>query len=100
MNSLTWETVDAVAADLGATAQQRRKWRQTGRKVPDAWRIRIAEQMKTRGEPIAFSAFDGLPPRPGKLCVHGRDECPAAAAPAPGKRSPRSRTHERNENNG
>lgn len=100
MSSLTWETVDEIAAELGASAGQRRKWRQTGRQVPNSWRIRIAEKMKANGEPIEFSAFDDLPPRPGKLSVHGRDECPAAAAPAPGKRATGSRTLERKQNNG
>lgn len=100
MASLTWEIVDEIAAALGASAGQRRKWRQTGRQVPNSWRIRIAEKLKADGRPIDFSAFDDLPPRPGKLCVHGRDECPLAAAPAPGKRATPSRPLERKQNNG
>lgn len=99
MTSLTWELVDAIAADLGATPANRRKWRQTGRQVPTSWRIRIAEALKARGTAVEFSAFDDLPPRPGKLCVHGTDECPAAAMPAPGKSSRHSRALERNKNN-
>lgn len=100
MSSLTWEAVDEIAAELGASAGQRRKWRQTGRQVPNSWRIRIAEKMKAKGEPIEFSAFDDLPPRPGKLSVHNGDTCPPAAAPAPGKRKSHSRTTERKQNNG
>lgn len=100
MISLTWEIVDAIAAELGATAATRRKWRQTGRQVPTSWRIRIVEALKARGERVEFTAFDDLPPRPGKLCVHGGSECPAAAAPAPGKRKANSLTPERNQNNG
>ena len=68
--ALTWERVDAIATELGATAAQRRKWRQIGRQVPDAWRIRIADHLKKAGEDVAFADFDGLPPRPGRLCVH------------------------------
>lgn len=100
MTALTWETVDAIAVELGATAAQRRKWRQTGRQVPNGWRIRIAEKMRASGQPVAFEAFDDLPPRPGKLCVHNGDTCPPAAAPAPGKRNSHSRTTERKQNNG
>ncbi|MDK8187747.1 MULTISPECIES: hypothetical protein [Sphingomonas] len=99
MSTLTWEIVDKIAAGLGASAGQRRKWRQTGRQVPNSWRIRIAEAIKGRGEPIDFSAFDDLPPRPGKLSVHSGDICAAAAVPTPGKRNANSRTLERNKNN-
>ncbi len=67
MAALSWELVDATAATLGATAAQRRKWRQIGRQVPDAWRIRIVNQLKVEGREIAFEAFDELPPRPGRL---------------------------------
>lgn len=99
MSRLTWEIVDTIAADLGASPQTRRKWRQTNRQVPTSWRIRIAEVLKGRGEPIDFSAFDDLPPRPGKLSVHSGDICAAAAVPTPGKRNAISRTLERNKNN-
>lgn len=68
--SLTWEIADAVAIQLGATAVQRRKWRQIGRQVPDTWRIRIVEWLAARGVTVDFKAFDDLPPRPGKLEVH------------------------------
>lgn len=68
--TLTWETVDAIAAELGASTANRRKWRQTGRQVPDAWRIRISKVLQDRGTPVDFSAFDDLPPRPGKLSSH------------------------------
>ena len=68
--ALTWELADAVAIQLGATAVQRRKWRQIGRQVPDTWRIRIVEWLAARGATVDFKAFDDLPPRPGKLEVH------------------------------
>ncbi len=67
MASLTWEIVDAAAAALGATPAQRRKWRQTGRAVPPAWRIRIADKLRDDGAPVEHAAFDDLPPRPGRL---------------------------------
>jgi len=71
-NTLTWEMVDEAAAALGATAVQRRKWRQIGRQVPDTWRIRVAEDLKARtGVEVAFSEFDDLPPRPGRLAIGG-----------------------------
>lgn len=69
MAALTWETVDAAAAELGATAVQRRKWRQIGRQVPDAWRIRVVERLKADGVEIAFADFDELTPRPGRLAA-------------------------------
>lgn len=64
---LTWELVDSTAKTLGATAVQRRKWRQTGRQVPPAWRIRITDALREAGTPIETAAFDDLPPRPGRL---------------------------------
>lgn len=67
MPTLTWEIVDTAAAALKATAVQRRKWRQTGRQVPDAWRIRIVEHLAKDGVEVAFSDFDELTPRPGRI---------------------------------
>lgn len=100
MTALTWEIVDAIAADLGASAATRRKWRQTNRQVPNNWRIRIAEVLKARGDSVDFSAFDDLPPRPGKLALHSDSQCPAAAATSPGKRTLNSPSLERKQNNG
>lgn len=41
----TWDRIDAVAAEIGATPAQRKKWRQRNR-VPAEWRIRIYEEAK------------------------------------------------------
>lgn len=98
--TLTWETVDAIAADLGASAANRRKWRQTGRQVPDAWRIRIVDALKARGVVVEFSAFDDLPPRPGKLSSHADGNIGGAPTPAPGKRRNGSPRAERSGTNG
>lgn len=65
--ALTWETVDRAAAAIGATAAQRRKWRQTGRQVPDTWRIRIVEHLRGEGVEVGFDQFDELTPRPGRI---------------------------------
>ncbi|WP_230770625.1 hypothetical protein [Sphingomonas sp. Leaf4] len=86
MTALTWEIVDAIATDLGASAAQRRKWRQTGRQVPDSWRIRIIDDLAERGVEVKASAFDDLPPRPGRLDVHAAGDIPARRVAAPGKR--------------
>lgn len=67
MAALTWEVVDAAAEQLGASAAQRRKWRQVGREVPAAWRIRIAEHLTDSGTPAKPADFDSLAPRPGRL---------------------------------
>ena len=83
--TLTWEMVDAAAARLGATEAQRRKWRQTGRQVPDGWRIRIAKDLADHGQSVEFSAFDDLPPRPGRLSVHDDTDTGSSTAAAPGK---------------
>lgn len=83
--TLTWEMVDTAAARLGATEAQRRKWRQTGRQVPDSWRIRIVKDLADHGQSVEFDAFDDLPPRPGRLSVHDDTDTGSNAAPAPGK---------------
>lgn len=67
MAALTWEVVDAAAEQLGASDAQRRKWRQRGREVPAAWRIRIAEHLTNGGTPAQPADFDSLAPRPGRL---------------------------------
>lgn len=93
--TLTWEVVDAAAARLGATEAQRRKWRQTGRQVPDGWRIRIAKDLADHGQPVAFEAFDDLPPRPGRLSAHDGSDTGSATAPAPGNARNNSPRRER-----
>lgn len=65
--SLNWKLVDDLAAALGAGEAARLKWRQGGRGVPPAWRIRIAEAARAAGNPIDFAAFDALPSTPGRL---------------------------------
>jgi hypothetical protein len=68
-SSLTWELVDKTAAALDASAAQRRKWRQIGRQVPDAWRIRIVDALKADGITVDFKQFDELTPRPGRIAT-------------------------------
>lgn len=68
-NTLTWQTVDTAAADLGAKAPTRLKWRQRKRGVPPIWRIRIAEHLKAQGVHIELSAFDELPATPGRIAA-------------------------------
>lgn len=85
--SLTWETVEAIATDLGATRAQRRKWRQIGREVPPAWRIRIAGELAARGVLVELSVFDDLPPRPGKLSSHADADIGGVPGTASGKQS-------------
>jgi SOS response regulatory protein OraA/RecX len=58
--TLTWRTVDDIAAELGARDWARAKWRQRG--VPADWRIKITQALMSRGVPIALSDFDNLPP--------------------------------------
>jgi hypothetical protein len=66
---LTWELVDKTAATLDASPAQRRKWRQIGRQVPDAWRIRIVDALKAAGIAVDFKQFDELTPRPGRIAT-------------------------------
>jgi hypothetical protein len=66
---LTWTLVDQVAERLGATDVARRKWRQEGRGVPAAWRIRIAEEMMRAGAPVPLADFDRLEPNPGRVAA-------------------------------
>lgn len=85
--TLAWETVEAIASDLGATRAQRRKWRQIGREVPPAWRIRIADELAARGVLVELRAFDDLPPRPGKLSSHADADIGVVPSAASGKQS-------------
>ena len=64
-----WHLVDSVAADLGAKQEARAKWRQTGRKVPADWRIKITQELLARGVPVALSDFDTLPQTPGRIAA-------------------------------
>lgn len=65
--SLSWSQVDQVAEKLGANEYARLKWRQRG--VPAAWRIKIAEDLMSAGEPIAFADFDRLELKPGRIAA-------------------------------
>lgn len=67
--TLTWQLVDATAFELGVTEAARLKWRQEGRGVPAVWRIQIAEKLKANGIHIELSAFDRLPPNPGRIAA-------------------------------
>ena len=58
--NLTWQDVDAVAAELGVTIEARRKWRQRPPGVPYKLRIQIFEALRATGREIDFSAFDEL----------------------------------------
>ena len=57
--TLTWEVVDTVAAELGVKRWARLKWRQRG--VPPEWRIKITQTLMARGVPVSLSDFDRLP---------------------------------------
>jgi hypothetical protein len=65
--TLTWRTVDDIAADLGAKDHARAKWRQRG--VPAEWKIKITQALMARGVPIALSEFDKLPMNPGRIAA-------------------------------
>lgn len=66
---LTWHLIDQIAGELGATVATRRKWRQEGRGVPSAWRIRIAEAQMACGKPIALGDFEKLEANPGRIAA-------------------------------
>lgn len=68
-NTLTWRTVDDVAAELGVKDYARAKWRQAGRGVPAEWRIKITQALLARGVPVALSNFDLLPENPGRIAA-------------------------------
>lgn len=66
---ITWSLVDREADALDVSSEARRKWRQTGRGVPLAWRVRIAERLAARGIFVALSDFDALPENPGRVAA-------------------------------
>lgn len=68
-NHLTWQLVDAVAADLNASESARLKWRQQGRGVPAKWQLRIARELMTRGVPVSLGDFASLEPNPGRIAA-------------------------------
>ncbi len=65
--SLSWKLVDDIAADLGASEAARLKWRQ--RKVPSEWRIRIVQELLSRGVAIPLGDFDRLELTPGRIAA-------------------------------
>jgi hypothetical protein len=67
--TLTWRTVDDIAAELGAKPEARAKWRQPGRGVPAEWRIKITQALMGRSIPISLSDFDRLPENPGRIAA-------------------------------
>lgn len=68
-NTLTWQLVDDIAAELGANKEARLKWRQPNRGVPPIWRIKITQTLMARGVPIALNDFDRLPENPGRIAA-------------------------------
>jgi len=67
--TLTWKLVDETAADLGANADARYKWRQENRGVPPKWRIAIVERLLSAGVPVALADFDRLESTPGRIAA-------------------------------
>jgi hypothetical protein len=67
--TLTWRTVDDIAAELGAKPEARAKWRQPGRGVPAEWRIKLTQALMGRSIPISLSDFDRLPENPGRIAA-------------------------------
>ena len=55
-----WKIIDKIAEDLGATSEQRRKWRERGR-VSWPWRVKIAEASLSYGVPLKFTDFEDPP---------------------------------------
>jgi hypothetical protein len=67
--SINWQIVDTAAAHLGASHDNRRKWRQSGRGVPPYWRGRIIDELKKVGIDVSFADFDALPENPGRIAA-------------------------------
>jgi len=67
--TLTWEVVDTVAAELGAGRWARAKWRQGDRGVPADWKIKITQALMARGVPVSLADFDRLPRNPGRIAA-------------------------------
>jgi hypothetical protein len=56
--TLTWSVIDDIASQLGAKQWARLKWRQRG--IPADWRIKITQELMSRGVPVALGDFDRL----------------------------------------
>lgn len=63
MKTNPWETIDALADDLGIKSEARRKWRERGQ-VPYRWRIPLLKLAVETGKPLAAEDFD--PPKRGR----------------------------------
>lgn len=81
---LTWAIVDSEAEALGAPAEARRKWRQSGRRVPFEWRLKIIESLSKQDVDVCAADFDALPENPGKIAA-------LAVASYPTDRTPEER---------
>lgn len=57
-DQITWELVDATAEKLGVTKFARDKWKIRNTGVPHEWQIKIFEELRARGIPIAFADFE------------------------------------------
>jgi hypothetical protein len=68
-NHLTWQLVDTVATELGASESARLKWRQRPAGVPSGWRINIVGELMKRGVPVSLQDFDALPVKPGRIAA-------------------------------
>lgn len=60
-----WQLIEAVAADLGVTANTRRMWRLRGA-VSHRMRVKILVGARERGVDLADSDFEYRPPRAAK----------------------------------
>jgi hypothetical protein len=65
--TLTWRTIDDIAAQLGAKKEARLKWRQRG--VPPHWKIEITQALMARGVPVALADFEALPIPAGRIAA-------------------------------
>ena len=57
-STISWYLVNEVAAELGAKEHARAKWRQRG--IPAEWRIKITQELMSRGVPVALSDFERI----------------------------------------
>ena len=69
VETLTWQIVDNVAAELGVKEPARLKWRQPGRGVPPVWQLKIARSLMERGVPVSLDDFAKLETNPGRIAA-------------------------------